>query len=534
MTEKPKLPEIPESERTPLVVALLEVAGYQSEVIQQLKDEIADLKRHKKKPRIKPSNLEKDTNNKADSNSNSSDNGKKKRPGSKKRNKNAQLKVDETKKVKPEHVPPNSRFKGYKEYVVQGLEIKSKNIKYLIERWQTEDGKYIEGKLPSSVKGHFDASLICFILYQYHQCHVTQPLLLEALREYGVDISSGQLNRILIEDQDSFHQEKAEVLCTGLSISDFIQADDTGARHKGNNGYCTHIGNDFFAWFESTQSKSRINFLELLRAGSTLYCITPQAISYMKSQQLSSKVIDQLNRSDHKAFEDKSCWDSHLENLGIRSKRHIRIATEGALLAAVLSENNVNSDLAVISDDAGQFNILSHGLCWVHAERTIHKLNAYSDSQRAALESIREQIWVLYKDLKAYKQAPTQEAKVELEERFDKIFLTKTDFALLNIALRRLHSNKKELLLVLDRPEIPIHNNMSESDIREYAKRRKVSGGTRSDQGRKARDTWTSLKKTCRKLNTSFWQYLNDRIAGLNEVPRLAELMRQQATASAY
>ena len=221
-------------------------------------------------------------------------------------------------------------------------------------------------------------------------------MLLESLREYGVDISSGQLNRLLIENQESFHEEKAEVLSTGLSISDYIQADDTGARHKGKNGYCTHIGNDFFAWFESTQSKSRINFLELLRAGSTLYGITPEAISYMKEQKLSSKVVDQLNQSEIRNFEDKSYWDSHLEKLGITSKRHIRIATEGVLLGAVLSENNVASDLAVISDDAGQFNILSHGLCWVHAERTIHKLNAYSDSQKAALESIREQIWTLY------------------------------------------------------------------------------------------------------------------------------------------
>jgi len=73
------------------------------------------------------------------------------------------------------------------------------------------------------------------------------------------------------------------------------------------------------------------------------------------------------------------------------------------------------------------------------------------------------------------------------------------------------------LLLVLERPEIPLHNNLSENDIREYVKRRKVSGSTRSDEGRRCRDTFTSLKKTCLKLGVSFWEYLLDRISKRNE-----------------
>ena len=91
-----------------------------------------------------------------------------------------------------------------------------------------------------------------------------------------------------------------------------------------------------------------------------------------------------------------------------------------------------------------------------------------------------------------------------------------------------------ELLLVLDRPEIPLHNNASETDIREYVKRRKVSGGTRSDSGRRCRDTFTSLKKTCRKLGVSFWDYLMDRTEGRNTIPQLSYLMRQKARASTY
>ena len=109
--------------------------------------------------------------------------------------------------------------------------------------------------------------LISFMLYQYYHAHVTQPLILEQHLEFGIDISSGQVNRIITEGKERYHAEKDEILRAGLEVSRYIHVDDTGARHQGRNGYCTHIGNELFAWFASTQSKSRTNFLELLRAG---------------------------------------------------------------------------------------------------------------------------------------------------------------------------------------------------------------------------------------------------------------------------
>jgi hypothetical protein len=74
-----------------------------------------------------------------------------------------------------------------------------------------------------------------------------------------------------------------------------------------------------------------------------------------------------------------------------------------------------------------------------------------------------------------------------------------------------------------------LHNNLSESDIREWAKKRKISAGTRSELGRRCRDTFVSLKKTCRKLGVSFWRYLQDRIRGVHEILALPDLMRQVA-----
>lgn len=142
------------------------------------------------------------------------------------------------------------------------------------------------------------------------------------------------------------------------------------------------------------------------------------------------------------------------------------------------------------------------------------------------MEASRQKIWDYYAELKAYQVSPSQEKQVPLAKDFDEIFQEKTCFMTLNLVLKRLHKNKSELLLVLARPEVPLHNNASESDIREYVKRRRISGSTRSDLGQKSRDTFTSLKKTVRKHGISFWNYLDDRLAQQLQIPPLADLIR--------
>jgi hypothetical protein len=227
-------------------------------------------------------------------------------------------------------------------------------------------------------------------------------------------------------------------------------------------------------------------------------------------------------------FNDRQSWEAFLFSNKIVSGLHVRIATEGALVGSIIS-HGFNKDLAIISDDAGQFNVFLHGLCWVHAERTIHKLIGFTNEQQKLLKETRSDIWQLYRDLKEYRLQPDKKMKLELENRFDELFTRKTDFATLDLALKRIHQNKSELLLVLERPDIPLHNNLSERDIREYVKRRKISGSTRSDVGKKCRDTFTSLKKTCRKLTISFWDYLNDRISNENKIPPIPDVIKFQA-----
>jgi hypothetical protein len=526
---KLNLPPIPEEQKSDLVRQLLEIIEHQgriiqqmAEQIQQLKDEIARLKNQPPRPKMKPSRLEKDRSKKHKSS-------KGKRPGSEKRQKTSQLKIHKVQVIEPENIPPGSVFKYYKDWVVQDLKVEPFNIRYRLKVYETPGGGYAMGQLPPNLQGrHYGPPLIQFVLYQHYHCHVTQPLLLEQLHEMGVDISAGQLNNILIENKDPFHTEKDQILAAGLEVSSYINVDDTGARHKGKNGYCTHIGNELFSFFESTESKSRINFLKLLRAGHPDYHLNVDAIAYMEANKLPKYVLETIIANNHSKFADDRQWNDFLTAKGIVADRHVQIATEGALIGSVI-EHGISNDLTIISDDAGQFNVLVHGLCWIHAERLIAKIIPFTEEQKQDLHTVRDEIWKLYQSLKRYKENPKPETKGRLEAQFDQVFTMKTSSATLNQALKRLYSNKSELLLVLDRPDIPLHNNVAENAIREYVKRRKISGGTRSDAGRKCRDTFTSLKKTCRKLGVSFWDYLKDRIENNSHIPHLADQIRVQA-----
>ena len=226
----------------------------------------------------------------------------------------------------------------------------------------------------------------------------------------------------------------------------------------------------------------------------------------------------------------------HLDRLGISAlKAHpdpVMIATEGALWGAVTAHGFLGGTV-ILSDDAGQFNVGDHALCWVHAERLVHKLDTFTQAARAAKEKVRALIWWLYADLKAYRIAPDLRRKAALKARFDRLFKRRTGFATLDRLLERLYANKTELLRVLDRPEIPLHTNGSENDIRCQVIRRKISGTTRSDKGRDARDVFLGLAKTCQKLGISFWDYLASRLAtdGATTVPGLAELVAARCAA---
>ena len=525
--------DLSKSELRAALVALLSKVGQLEQTVAAQADEIARLKDLNQRPKIKPdrpSGMEQETS--AKSKRGGDGLGGRLRRGPKR---TPRVAVED--EVLSPLVPPGARFKGYQDYIVQDLVIRPRVIRYRRARWVTAEGETIIAPLPAGVAGHFGPELRRYVLMQYHQGQVTVPRLVALLKSLGIDISKRQVLRLLTEGKEGFLVESRDVLRSGLASAPWVNVDDTGARHKGKNGYCTVIGNEHFAWFGTTKSKSRRNFLELLRAGHGDYVISQDALAYMRERSLNAAVIKLLADHPDQSFADLETWTAHLERLGIAAldvlPNPVLIATEGALWGSVKAHGFLH-DTVILSDDAGQFNVGRHALCWIHSERLVHKLNTFTEAHRAAQAHVRGLIWDLYADLKAYRQAPSADLKTSLSDRFDAIFKSRSTFAMLNQLLKRIYRNKAELLRVLDHPAIPLHTNGAENDIRCQVTKRKVSGGTRSDVGRDCRNAFLGIAKTCSKLGIDFWDYLGARMRVNDppDIPYLAEIVSTRCAAA--
>lgn len=517
--------EIPVADQSPLVLALLGVIQRQAAEIQDLRDEIQRLKKTTTRPKIKPSRMLKPP-----PSPENQDGSKNKRPGSQKRKKTKDLRIDSNQVLEPEGLPTDAKLEGYRDFVVQDIVMESHNTRYRRAVYRLADGTLLVGQRPDGVDSHFGPTLIEFILLQTHQNHVTQGRLLEQLSELGVDISAGQLSNILLKGHDNFHAEKDELLPTARQISGTLHCDDTSARHQGKAAVCTHIGNDLFASFSTTDSKSRLNFLRLLCQPEEQYRLCEEARACLEFAGTGIKFQATIDSLEDGVWTGREAWEDQLTAWQITNATHRRQLSEAALFGKLLTEKWYE-DLGLVSDDAPQFKLFGfvHGLCWVHGERKIDRLIPLTTQHRKAKEAAQDTFWEIYKSLQAYRQQPTELSSATIRGQFETLCQTKTGYPDLNEALTRLHAKRDEFLAVLDHPHLALHNNLSENDIREYARLRKISGGTRSDEGRRCRDTFMSLKKTCRKLGVNFQQYLRDRIRGRGEIPLLSALMRRVA-----
>jgi len=398
------VPDVPVAQQTPLVRRLLELIAWLVELVHQLQDEVARLKGLKARPRIQPSPLEKPQ-------------PPRRRPRRypreaeaphDRRPKAQRLPIHQTVILHPLALPQGATVKDYEEILVQGLTIQPHNILYRRARYQLLDGRTVLAALPptAAVAGrHFDPTLVTYILNQHYDQRVPQQLILEQLWDWGIDLSEGAVNALLTERLDVFHQEKDELLPVGLTVSPYVHADDTGARHQGHNGYCTYIGNDWFASFSSTDSKSRWSFLEVLRGPYSDFVLNEAAFTYLAEHHLPQAIQCRLANAGEQCFADAAAWQAYLERLGLTASWHVRLATEAALLGSVLS-HGCNPELVIVSDDAGQFGVLTHAQCWVHGDRRLARLNAFNDQYQQELDGVRQRLWDYYAQLKAYQASP--------------------------------------------------------------------------------------------------------------------------------
>lgn len=491
---------------------------------QAVKDELARLKGLPPRPPFKPSGMDKSTDAKEPETGSG-----KKRSLRRRGNQLDRLKIDATVVMKAD-APAGSRNKGFEDVVVQDLSLSAQVTRYRRERWETPDGKTIIADLDPAIVGGYGPNLHRFVLALHFSGQVTCERIVALLNGMGVVISKRQVVRLLTAKLETFRAEDQAVLRAGLGGA-YVTVDDTGARHAGKSGYTTQIGSHNFTTFRTGPSKSRLAFLSRLSGGASLYVINDAALDYMKERGLPLSTIGKFKEHKTQIFSSADDWERHLQALGLHELKvapdPVLVASEGALWGAI-HHQGLLPDTVIVSDGAGQFRVGAHALCWIHAERLVHKLIPSNDKQRNAIEIAKRMIWWFYRALKDYKLTPSAEQAEILRARFDRIFKrASTGFATLDRLLRRLFRNKEGLLRVLERPEIPLNTNASENDIRAFVTKRKISGGTVSEKGRDTRDIMMGLAKTCMKLKLSFYDFIGDRLGVPGpKIPPLASLIR--------
>jgi len=487
-----------------LSLALQAIAN-QSLEIQVLKDEIARLKGASSRPKLPPNRLEGEGSGPA-----GKGNGKPGRGKHPRKNKTG-LNFQRIVRLKPDNLSEGAKYKGASKYDVQDIVYQAFNTRYLLERWELPDGTSVHGNLPLHIQGHYGAALRAHVIQLAHSSRVPEELILEQLRSCKIAISAGQLSKMLTEDHDAFHVEKEEILKAALE-SGQIQTDDVGTRHKAKNCYTNVICGEFFVYLSTTDSKSRINFLTILAQGRNEYRFNQDSLDYLAVHKGAEKLIQRLSIRD-----------------GYLNATEMRLMIEAGLFASLI-EHGVPRDLHIHSDDAGQFELFKNSLCWIHEERHYRKLVPAHPEITVEIEKVRDGIWQLYKDLKNYKEAPTELERIRISQSFEDLFRPKQPslYQVINDRLALTYAKRNRLLVVLDRPTTPLHNNLSEIGGRGAKVKSKISGGTRSDLGRRAWDTFGSLNLTCRRLGISFYDFLMDRLLGLNKIARLGDVIGER------
>lgn len=526
--------DIPENQQTlPWVQSLLRFIEEQRRVIQEqteqitalkttvqeLRDEIIKLKNTPKRPKFRPSKAPPQAKGKNTS-----------APEAHQASRNAiPKKSKEEVVVKAADVPEGSRFKGYADYSIQELTLAAKDVIYRLEIWQTPNGSIVKAALPAGIEGsHFGPDLRALI-HGLYASGMTQPALFEFVCSVGIQISEGQIHNILMGEAERYAEHSEAILSAGLQEAPYIRTDDTGARHQNQRGYCTHIGGEYFAYYKTTASKSRLNFLQILAQGKEGYRVNDACIWHLFNSGVKDDLLNAFEAHKGKQYHTKKGMNRLLNEIGVTGKRLRLICLEAGLIG-LIQEEQLKPGQVLLSDRAGQFAILNHAGCWVHMERPLRKLPASTPEIEIEIRQVREAIWLLYEQVK--EASLSQQGKEAVLKAYDALIARETVSPGVREVLNNFKKHREEMLKALDNPGLPLHNNDSERDIRRVVKFRDVSGGTKSEAGKRFRDGLMTLKQTCYRIGCNFWEYLR---SWFREEPiDLAECVREcYRTASA-
>ncbi len=497
---------------------------------QRLRDEIARLKGEQGQPPIKPNTPS------APAPDHSSER-ERHRPAERvKQGKRDQIVIDRTEPLAVDRaiLPPDAQFKGYEEVVVQDVVIRTDNVLFRKEKWYAPStGQTYLAPLPAGYHGAFGPGIQALVLVFSFASQMTQPKITDWFAHVGIRISTGQISNLLIKDQERFHTEKDAIYQAGLRSSPWQHLDDTSTRVNGQNRHCQVITNPLHTTFITTQSKDRLTIVDVLRNGAPrTFRLNDEAFGYLAQAgvaQITRAKLRHLPRDQTVDATTFQSWlTSALPNLGDQTRKWIM---DAAAVAAYHAQTAWPIVRLLICDGALQFTWVTEelALCWVHEGRHYKKLIPTVARHRQLLEDFLDDFWEYYDDLLAYRAQPTAGARQRLDAAFDTLFGQKTGYWALDERIALSRAKKISLLLVLDHPEILLHNNPAELGARQRVRKRAISFGPRTQEGAKAWDTFMSLAATTKQLGVSFYQYIHDRISGTNQIPPLNEVIDERA-----
>lgn len=498
---------------------------------RRLRNEINRLKGEQGKPEFKPKP--------APSSSDHSSEKERKRPRTwAKSSKLPLIRIDRTEPLYVDRstLPPDAQHKGYEDVVVQDIIFRSDNICFRREKFYSPATRrtYL-APLPEGYEGDFGPALKALALHLSFGTNVSEAKILDLFGSVGVRLSSGGLSNLLIKNQEVFHGEKAAVLEAGLRSSPWQNLDDTGTRVNGVNQCCQVLCNPLYTAYTTTATKSRMAVLGALRGEHpATYLLNAEAFAYLDAAGASRVLRQELCILPRDVVFAEAIWlgllDGCLPDLGPGQRAAVLEATA---IAAYRQETSYPTVRMLLCDDAPQFKGLTEelALCWVHEGRHYRKLTPWFKHDRELVDAFRQRFWEYYDQLLVYREAPGAEEQARLSAAFDDLFSTVTGYIVLDDRIAATREKKASLLKVLEHPEIPLHNNAAELGARGRVRKRDVSFGPRTEDGKRAWDTFMTLAATTRKLGVSFYEYLQDRIRQAGKIPPLAAIIGEQADA---
>jgi len=443
------------------------------------------------------------------------------------------VRIDRTERleVDPATLPADAVFKGYETVVVQDLVLRTDTVAFEQAVWYSpSERRSYRARRPAGYAGTFGPHLKALAVTLAYAGGMSETKLLELVRSTGIAISAGTLSTLLTEGRAAFSDEAGEVLRAGLASTPYQHLDDTSTRVDGDGQYCHILCNEWYTAYQTTPGKDRRTVVEVLRGGRpAAYRYDREAERHLAFLGLSATAQARVRAAiprDRELDEAQlaALLDGPLGRLGPRQREQVR---EALAVAAYLADPDWPVIRTLVCDDAPQFRAITPelALCWIHEGRHYKQLTPFLPQPRAALADILDRFWAYYRDLLAYRERPTPEERARLDARFDELFGTVTGYHALDRRLALTRDKKSELLLVLEHPELPLHNNPAELGARQRVRKRDVSFGPRSPAGSAAWDTFMTLAATTRKLGLDFAAYLRDRFTQAGQIPPLADLI---------